>query len=435
MMKLPCFGLVAAFGMVCLLVSCENSTATEPPVINYTVSFHSGGGTAIADKTVQEGDTLNLELSVYQPVRSGFYFDGWYLQDDEAQIPITSITVNGDIVFVAKWISGFSITLEMEGGNMAGNPNFSSIRPGSTFEASLYVPSRTGYVFLWWYLEGAPLQAVENIQVNSDITLTALWEKGWIVTLNLNGGEYYGGENITVAKNAALELATIRPVVKDDHVLEGWYYDEGFAEPVPAVITVTEDIALYVKWVPLSVYAPLFGAWGGSAGTYLLYFEEDSLIGFYFSFNEEGEIRSFVWTDSTVDGKEASLADDTLTVGEGANADTFTRVQAVMMPAGHASISKVWIKGEGEVDDLVSLYLFDTGNASLYANGRGVWLSYAFKPGTLTLLQYNTDKDDNPLPGEVLLTIPVDDDGKPSGFIEMGDGGNGGDGGLVPFSK
>jgi uncharacterized repeat protein (TIGR02543 family) len=439
--NLRCFGLFAALGLLCVIVSCEDSSAPETPAANYTVSFLSDGITLIADKTVREGTTLALTFSEYQPEeRSGYFFDGWYVQDDTEQTILDRITVNKNITLVAKWVDPISITLDMQGGELVGDPG-SNLRPGTTFEAAWYVPAKRGYVFLHWYLQGdLSRTAVETIQVAAGITLVAEWEAGWVVTFELNGGEY-PDEFITVTKGALFELSSIRPV-KDDYVLEGWYSDGAFVFRSPNTITVVKDITLYAKWVPLDIYSPMFGVWKGSAGTYLLHHDPngsgldsaDSLIGFFLSADE---IRSFVWTDSTIDGKASSLDSDTLTLGEGESASTFTRVTTKTRPAGNVSLSKVWTKGEGS--DPLSIFLFEDGGGILYANGRVVDISYAGSRSTLHLLRHNTNANGDLLDGEVLLTIPVlqDDKGrlKPDGFTEMG-GGWGeevGGGEIVPF--
>jgi uncharacterized repeat protein (TIGR02543 family) len=399
---IACLGL--ALGLAC--ISCDNTPGggpPDPPLTEYTIRFQTGsGGTALADTKVPEGTTFDLGQSEYQPERDGYSFDCWFISTDTAQTPIASLKVTGNITLVAKWLSNVSVTLNLYGGKMEGYPDFSSIRPGEIFDASSFIPSRTGYIFQYWYLKDDPYyEEVESIQVYTDITLVALWEEGWVVTLNLYGGEYYGGDSITVAKGDTLELARIKPV-KDDCVLEGWYYDAGFIAPVPAEVPVTTNISLYVKWLPLGDYASLFGVWKGSAGTYLLYHEENEsrLIGFYFSTDE---ICSFIWTE-TINGKTYSLASGILTVG----LDKFTAVSPSMMPVGSASVSTMWVKGEE--DDPVSLFLFDNGNASLYANGITVWLSYALRLDTIYLLRQNTGENGNPRPGEVLLTIPIVDD-------------------------
>jgi uncharacterized repeat protein (TIGR02543 family) len=429
--RLPSFGLIAALGMLCVIVSCKNSNAPEISITNYTVSFQIGGGTAIADKIVQEGTALNLELAEYQIEQTGYFFDGWYLPGDTEQRPLSSITVTGDITLVAKWLFPVSVSLEMEGGALEGIPNFSSLRPGSIFEASWYVPSKKGYVFLHWYLKDEPSHIVEeNIQVDCDIILVAEWEEGWLVTLELDGGEYYR-DYITLAKDdAMLTLTLIRPF-KDDYILEGWYYDEAFTLPVPDKITLSSDITLYVKWSSLINFESLFGVWKGSKGTYLLCLEQNgnSLIGFYFS---DDEIRSFVWTDLILDGKAYDFNPGTLTVGEGESANTYSPATTRIKPAGNIPLSQLWIKRRA--DDPVSMYLFEDGSGFFHADGRFTSIAYALRLDNIHLLRENKDENGNLVEAEVLLVIPIVE-GKPSGFTEMGGdwGTEVGGEGIVPY--
>jgi hypothetical protein len=429
--------LIACFGLALALASCENTSAPVRAVPQYTVTFQTGGGSAIADKTVRKGTALNLEFSEYQSERDGFFLDGWFLSTDTTETLITSITVTEDITLVAVWIDPVSVTLDMQGGELLRDPDSeilplpgSSMRPGDIFDASLYVPIRKGYIFRYWYLEDDPFQPVESIQVNYDITLVAMWIPGWIVTFMLDGATLHEGDSVTVVKGSKLDLTTIKPV-KKDHVLEGWYYYEDFTDRVPSEITVIRNITLYAKWLPLSYFEPLFGVWAGSANTsYLLYHDPDGssltgggLTGFYFSLDG---IRSFVWTAAGIDGKTWSRTDGTLTVGT----DTFTAADT-MRPAGNRSFSKLWVKEEKDVIT-VSLNLFDNGNGALEANDRVIWISYnySFIYETLYLLRHNTDEDDQPLPGEILLAVPVVD-GKLSGFEEKEFDGEGGGGGVL----
>jgi uncharacterized repeat protein (TIGR02543 family) len=73
----------------------------------YTVTFHSNGGSAVADQTVGEGGTAREPSQ--NPTRDGFEFDGWY--SDEALTTVydfdTPVTANIDLY--AKWIENTAI--------------------------------------------------------------------------------------------------------------------------------------------------------------------------------------------------------------------------------------------------------------------------------------------------------------------------------------
>jgi uncharacterized repeat protein (TIGR02543 family) len=311
-----------------------------------------------------------------------------------------------------------------EGGTLGlSNPNLTRLS-GALFEASAYRPFKKGFVFLYWYLKDDPSRAaVESLRVENDITLVAQWEEGWTVTLVLNGG-VYNRNYITVPKtdNATISLAGIN-LVRANYVFEGWYYDEAFTNPVIGdTVPVTESFSLYVKWTDVSVYASLLGVWaaGNDGPTYLLYFEESRLYGFYFSLND---IRSFAWTSSILDGKSYTSAPRTLRVGEGEEARTFFPVTDKRTPAGDVPLNGMWIKAEAGADlyklyfgGAIALYLSADvderknliGSGSIRATGRYLEISYVVtSSGTLYLLKKNVGAKSVLLEGEVLLRIPV----------------------------
>jgi uncharacterized repeat protein (TIGR02543 family) len=351
--------------------------------------------------------------------------------------------VNENINLVAKWTKLFSVTLEMgEGGSLGSSVNLTSILGGSNFEAGSYRPVRKGFVFKYWYLKDDPTKTeVESIRMVEDITLVAEWEEGWAVTFELNGGVYNRDINyITFAKgdNVTIALAKIN-IVREGYVFDGWYYDADFINPVLAdTIPVTGNFTLYVKWVPLSLFTSLLGFWaaGDDGPAYYLYFEESRLFGFYFS---PGDIRSFDWSLSVLDGKSYTSTPRTLSVGEGDDAKTFTPVTDKRTPAGNIPVSKMWIIPKGDVD-LLWLYMYGGGTAlylsadidesdvtrkkllgigNIRANNRFLEISYMVtNSGSLCLLRKNVTANGVLLEGEVLLRIPIEE-GRPYGFVEL----------------
>jgi uncharacterized repeat protein (TIGR02543 family) len=428
--RLLSLGLIATLGLLCLLVSCKSPVEPEQQQSDtyFTVSFDSDGGKEVPDiKNVLKGTLLNISSSDYWSKRSGYLFDGWYLQGDTQQKRLASIRVNGNITVVAKWAKLFSVTLEMgEGGTLGSSPNLTSFLYGSTFEVGSYTPYRKGFLFQYWYLkEDLSKAAVQSIRIEKDITLVAEWKEGWTVTLVLNGGSYVR-DYITVAKgdNVTVSLADIKPV-RQNYVFEGWYYDAGLNNPVPGdTIPVTGNINLYAKWTSLAFIESLLGVWtaGNDGPAYYLYIEENRLLGFYFSLND---IRSFVWTSSSLDGKSYSFALRTLRVGEGEDAKTFTPVTDKRTPVGNVPLNGTWIMAEDDADlfklyfgGAIALYLSaDKGIGSIRANSRYLDISYVVTGGcsNLYLLKKNVATNCVLLQGEVLLRIPIED-GKPSGY-------------------
>ena len=86
------------FGLFFLLASCGQQTS-------FTISFNSNEGTAVENMTYQEGVVFIMPEN---PVRDGYVFDGWYLDQNIFIEPFTPsyLLENdalNDIVLYAKW--------------------------------------------------------------------------------------------------------------------------------------------------------------------------------------------------------------------------------------------------------------------------------------------------------------------------------------------
>ena len=137
--------------------------------IAYTITFDSKGGTPISPVTADPG---TLIYAPAQPTRTGYTFSGWYYDDNTFQnavswpvvIPPTGYTV------YAKWDANL-ITLSF---NTGGG---TVIAPLVAYAGSTITPppnpTRFGYVFNGWTLNGQPYDVTQMPDVNS--TAVAQW--------------------------------------------------------------------------------------------------------------------------------------------------------------------------------------------------------------------------------------------------------------------
>ena len=89
---------------VLLVVSCDNGTK-EPS--EYTVTFDSNGGTAVASQTVKKGEKATKPAN---PTHTGWGFLRWSLTDDgETAFDFENETVTGDITLHAVWKTSYII--------------------------------------------------------------------------------------------------------------------------------------------------------------------------------------------------------------------------------------------------------------------------------------------------------------------------------------
>ena len=83
----------------------EPEVPTEPPVITYTVTFESNGGSSVEAQIVEEGMTVAEPTS---PVLESAFFLGWYLSADETDWENTydfKTPIESDITLYALWLT------------------------------------------------------------------------------------------------------------------------------------------------------------------------------------------------------------------------------------------------------------------------------------------------------------------------------------------
>jgi uncharacterized repeat protein (TIGR02543 family) len=146
----------------------------------------------------------------------------------------------------------YTVAFEADGGSPA--PASQQVEAGGKVTAPSVNPTKTGYVFLFWHLNGKSTAYNFQSPVNSDFTLYAEWQaqaaaEYWSVTWNLNGGAWPAGDNHAseVVKGGALSepAAPVRP----GYSFDGWYRDAALGNKVSFPYDgATGNFTLYAKW-------------------------------------------------------------------------------------------------------------------------------------------------------------------------------------------
>jgi len=208
-----------------------------------TVTFDSQGGSAVADQRVKYGEYAAQPSA---PVRTGYSFDGWYV-DEALTLPFNfgSTLVTKDITLYAAWTTN-SYTVSFDTYNGSAVPDLSVHYGDKAVQPA--APSRTGYLFAGWYTDrsyNTPFD-FNHTAITGNLTLYAKWvTEAYTVTFNTYGG--------TVVPPIFVEYegTVTEPVqpTRDGYIFDGWYTDGTLSRQFEFGTTpVTRDLTLYAGW-------------------------------------------------------------------------------------------------------------------------------------------------------------------------------------------
>lgn len=232
----------------------------DPTPVTHTVTFDTANGGAPVKVTVVDGEPVGKPAD---PTYDGYTFAGWALDGEPYNF---DTPVTGDITLTALWEkpAEYTVTFDTQGGTPVASQtvteNGTVTRPAD--------PTRDGYTFKGWQLDGADYDF--TTPVTADITLTAVWEENTPpapvmhkVTVKPNNGS-----NPTVYEVEDGQPFT-QPAdpTRDGYTFNGWTLD---GEPYDFSQPVTGDITLEAQWEENETPAPVthtvkFRTNGGSA--------------------------------------------------------------------------------------------------------------------------------------------------------------------------
>lgn len=219
---------------------------TEAPV-EYTVTYDSNGGSAVAPETVGFGETFTEPAN---PTNGSLIFICWLLDGDEYDF---DTEVTGDITLVAKWATeAFTVTFDSNGGTAVGDKNVASgdtiIAPSDPVKPAT---AQYTYTFAGWFLNDVAFDFEQPI--TSNLTLVAKWTqtvRTYTVTFNSNGGSAINSETKSYGEKFTEPVNPTRPAdAQFTYTFVGWFLND-VAYSFDA--EVTGDITLVAKWLTTS---------------------------------------------------------------------------------------------------------------------------------------------------------------------------------------
>ncbi len=232
----------------------EDITLTAKWEINkYTVTFNADNGTV---NDPEEVENKTAVTKPEDPTKTGYTFKGWTL-NGEAYDFTTKVTT--DITLVAKWeINKFTVSFDLNGAS--GSIASQEIEYGNKATEPT-APTRDGFTFNCWVVEGENTAYNFDNLVIKDITLKAKWTENaavtYTVTFETNGGTSVNAQTVVEGESALVPTTPI----KTGYTFKAWQFN---GSNYDFSSSVTQDITLTATW-EINKYTVTFNADNGTA--------------------------------------------------------------------------------------------------------------------------------------------------------------------------
>lgn len=235
------------------------------------IAYNANGGSgAPANANTTLNSTFTISSTV--PVRAGYTFAGWNVQDGNPgggpHSAGGTITPNSNEVLVAQWTAvNYTVTFDTDGGSTAPSQQTNK-NIGNTISISATAPTKTGYTFLGWKDAAGNVYPAGGsfIMGAGNVTLTAQWQgNAYTLTYDANGGS---GAPVAESRNytASANLSATQPT-RTGYTFQGWNtlvggggtaYNASDSFTMP-----NSNSTLYAQWTANS-YVLAYNTQGGS---------------------------------------------------------------------------------------------------------------------------------------------------------------------------
>ena len=226
------------------------------------VSYYSDG-IKVSEQTKYYGAVIS---DLYEILKEGYTFDGWYKDSDCTTDRIESDGVAvwtdiEDINLYAKWNAN-EYTISFDGDGCEGIQDKTVVYGMPIGE--LPEPSREGYTFCGWIDQEGNIAAETDIYLHAgDMSLTALWQANTYNIFFYSQGALLQDITLTCEYDSLVEA--LPTITKTGYELIGWNYNEdgsGAYCEAPFVYSNDEIMNLYAQWDPI-VYSISYVLNGG----------------------------------------------------------------------------------------------------------------------------------------------------------------------------
>lgn len=230
----------------------------------YSIIYKNMENAVNAEDNLTEFTLEDNLITLHDPSKAGYTFDGWYADSAFTKKVSNTITLDAahDWIFYAKWTANqYVITFDSCLGITVPTETQMMIYDNETqltLVSEMGKFNRPGYTFAGWSREeGGAVeftdgQTVKNVAEKGNVTLYAVWDLN-IFTIQYDLGA--GGISHANPENYSIESGDVKledPEAKEGYQFLGWFEDE---TPVTEIVKGTQkDYELKAKWVQGGIY-------------------------------------------------------------------------------------------------------------------------------------------------------------------------------------
>ncbi len=243
------------------------------------ITYKPGSNVSGAKDSVYKkyfGKSYNLLASIKNYARTNYTLDGWSLTDGGEKVYALGVkySTNENLTLYPHWVAD------------EHNITYNNVDPSELPEGypttythenavTLPIPTRTGYEFLGWYVDGEfNGNAVTEIPENQteDKEFFAKWSDAveYSITYDLDDGT--NDIDNPASYTVETETITLKDAVKNGYTFDGWF-NESDVQVTTVAGGATGNIELTAKWTPVEytiTYENVNGATNDNATAYTI---------------------------------------------------------------------------------------------------------------------------------------------------------------------
>lgn len=218
----------------------------------YEIRFDLNYENAPTAQTQKTEDKVIEDLYKYEPNRTGYVFDGWYLKSDNSTVTATT-EFEKDTTIYARWsMKALEVTFDSMGGTVGTNEKVQSTQADGKLMMLPDAAKANSELIGWFLKKEAPTDGSADVQVDintvfdKDTTVYARWQNLYLITFNPTEGAVLKETDSTNVDGTMNEF----PIPKrENHAFAGWFTSRSGGTQITTDTEFNSNTTVYAQWI------------------------------------------------------------------------------------------------------------------------------------------------------------------------------------------